>query len=182
MDLATAFNTSWPILLVCAVALALVWWLLRSSIASVQQALAQIADAHGKLNAKIVEIDRRIGQVGTQQLEFLGRLTACERSLQRERSKADSPSMQAPLTAQHNEGDAMAAETPEALNRFDEAAQTLARLARELDGLDTRQSEQLLRMQGDLDEQSFHLQRVQQHVDRLFAPAQAQATAAVATH
>ena len=58
----------------------------------------------------------------------------------------------------------------ESLGRFDAAAETLARLASELDGLDARQSEQLLRIQGDLDEQSFHLQRVQQHVDRLFAP------------
>lgn len=181
MDLATAFNMSWPILLVCAVALALVWWLLKGSIASVQQALVQMSDAHGKLNAKIVEIDRRIGQVGTQQLEFLGRLTACERSLQREKAKVDSPSMQAQLGAQRNDSDVAAAETPESLNRFDEAAQTLARLARELDGLDTRQGEQLLRMQGDLDEQSFHLQRVQQHVDRLFTPP-AQAASAAAAH
>ena len=168
MDFSSALSVSWPIILVCVVAIGALGWGLKSSAAALRRSLDQLAATQAQLNGKIVEVDQQLKQVGTGQAELVERLASCERSVQRE---ADATS--AGKAKQPTADDGVVEVSAESMQRFDAASQALAQLAQELGGFDARQAENWQRIKGDLEEQSFHLQRVQQHVDRLFAGAAA---------
>lgn len=163
MDLTSAFSITWPVLLVCAVAIAAIAWTLKASAATLRRSIDQLHGSQALLTTKLGEMDRQLSDVGTRQTDLVDRLAKSERMLQQQSAAESSASTKAAGN------DAEAFEVPaESLQRFEAASQALAQLAQELGGFDARQAENWQRIKGDLEEQSFHLQRVQQHVDRLF--------------
>ncbi len=163
MDFTTALSVSWPVLLVCVVAVAAAAWAMKKSNDALRQSFDQIAGNQTQLGSKIDAVDQQMGDFGKRQSELASRLASCEQKIQRQ---AEAPAAVAAKAA------APEVETievsDESLQRFEAASQALAQLAQELGGFDTRQTENWQRIRGDLEEQGFHLQRVQQHVDGLF--------------
>ena len=166
MDFTSALSVSWPVLLVCVVAIAAIAWAMKSSAGSLRQSLDRIASTQAQFGSRLDAVDQQFVDLGKRQTELASRLASCEQTVQRQAA------MPAPMAAKPAAPDAETIEVPgESLQRFEAASQALAQLAQELGGFDARQSENWQRIKGDLEEQSFHLQRVQQHVDRLFTGA-----------
>lgn len=182
-ELGKAFGAIWPFFLIGALALGATFALLRSSIARLNSTLGQLRQDHERLGSRLGEIDRRFDSVGQRHSLLVERLEQAEQTLEKTASQLSAQlAAWQQQRAEEGAGREQALDCPpEALERFNAAADALSLVARELEGLDSRQSESWLRIKGDLEEQAFQLQRVQQHVDRLFAqPAQAAAPAAAA--
>ena len=170
MDLSTALSVSWPIILVCILAIGALGWAMKSANAALRESMQQLAGTQAQLNRQIAELDQQFKQAGNGQAALVERLANCERTLQQQ---AAAPAASQPEARATGDGDVI--EVPaDSMQRFEAASQALAQLAQELGGLDARQAENWQRIKGDLEEQGFHLQRVQQHVDRLFADDGAQ--------
>ncbi len=164
MDVSSALSVSWPVILVCLIAIGALAWSMKSSAAALRASLDQLAGAQAQLNGKIADVDQQLKQVGSGHTELLERIASCERSVQQAAGGTSSGKTTA------DDGGVVEV-SAESMQRFDAASQALTQLAQELGGFDARQAENWQRIKGDLEEQSFHLQRVQQHVDRLFAGA-----------
>lgn len=163
MDFTTALSVSWPVLLVCVIAVAAIAWAMKSSSSALRQSLDNMTSAQAQIGSKIDAVDQQMVDLGKRQTELASRLAGCEQKIQR---NATAP---APAAAKATGQESETIEVPgESLQRFEAASQALAQFAQELGGFDTKQTENWQRIKGDLEEQSFHLQRVQQHVDRLF--------------
>ncbi len=166
MDFTTALSVSWPVLLVCVIAIAAIAWAMKSSSSALRQSLDNLAGAQAQLGGKVDSVDQQMIDLGKRQTELTNRLAGCEQKIQR---AAAAP---APMEAKAAGPEVESIEVSgESLQCFEAASQALAQLAQELGGFDAKQSENWQRIRGDLEEQSFHLQRVQQHVDRLFTDA-----------
>ena len=175
MDFATAFSSNWPILAICAVALIVVFVMLKASISGVANTLSRLRDGQDKLSSRLAELERRQEIVGKQQTDVLNRVSQAEQELDNHKSGSlDRLNAldQRIAGAAEEVSDTLHA-TPESIDRFSAAADALSQVAKELEGFDNRQAENWLRIKGDLEEQAFQLQRVQQHVDKLFSPAPA---------
>ncbi|MEO8249252.1 MAG: hypothetical protein ABI589_07770 [Burkholderiales bacterium] len=174
MDFATAFSSNWPLLAICAVALIVVFAMLKASISGVEKTLTQLRDGQDKLSNRLAELERRTEIVGKQQTDVLNRVSQAEQDLDNHKTGALD---RLDALDQRLAGTDVTAETvqatPESIDRFSAAADALSQVAKELEGFDNRQSENWLRIKGDLEEQAFQLQRVQQHVDKLFSPSPA---------
>lgn len=164
-DFAKAFGTIWPVFPIGALALGAVFMLLKTSIARLATTLDQLRQEQEKLRTRLDEADRRIASSSEQQSLLAGRVERAEQTLEEALSTASAASQR------HDGPDDEVLLCPlDSADRFNAAADALSLVAKELEGLDSRQAESWLRIKGDLDEQAFQLQRVQQHVDRLFAP------------
>ena len=162
-NLAATLSMNWPILALCAVALAVLFVVLRGSISGVQRSLADLRERQEKLGSRVGELDRACETISKLCADAVARVAAVERDVE---SRIGS------IAA--IDGDATGEDAPISMERFNAAAETLSQLARELDGFDARHGEDWLRIKGDIDEQGFQLRRVQQHMDKLFVSADAE--------
>ncbi len=163
MDFSSALSASWPVLLICVVAVAAIYWMVKTSSAALRGSLDQLAAGQAQLTSKLGAMDEQLAGVAKQHVALTDRLAACEQSMQRAAGAA--------APAAYQDADLVEV-SAESVQRFEAASQALAQLAQDLGGLDARQTENWQRIRGDLEEQSFHLTRVQQHVDRLFSGAE----------
>lgn len=181
-DLSKALGTIWPLIAIGALALGVVFALLRSSIAGVKAALDRLGNEQETLRLHIDEVGGQIEGFGERQSLLASRIAQAEGELANAVSLASTAAavtQQQQQQQQRNDrsDDDLTICASDSLDRFNAAADALSLVARELEGFDSRQTENWLRIKGDLDEQAFQLQRVQQHVDRLFSAPQPSAAA-----
>lgn len=175
MDFSSALSASWPVLLVCIVAIAAIGWMMKTSGAALRRSLDQLAAGQTQLTSRLGAMDEHLAGLAKQHSALTDRLAACEQAVQR---VANAPATPAAQTSGQDAGTVDV--SIESVQRFEAASQALAQLAQELGGFDARQTENWQRIRGDLEEQSFHLVRVQQHVDQLFGGGEPQSTPAQA--